>query len=182
MHQDFLDRLRAFIDRRVRFLVVGAYALGVHGRPRATGDWTSGWTPRPTTRAASCCARAVWRPTTQVTCRRFQPTGHRPSDGVTAGADRRPDRIVRLHVVRRGQSDPSGLRPPDAWMSSSARISSRTSEPRAREGPRRHRNAGWVVGNPRKRRRTAAGLRTSSMLVRPSVGSPDDRLSFHGSD
>jgi hypothetical protein len=38
MNQDFLDLLRAFIDRDVRFLVVGAYALGVHGRPRATGD------------------------------------------------------------------------------------------------------------------------------------------------
>ncbi|HET9371102.1 MAG TPA: hypothetical protein VFO19_12670 [Vicinamibacterales bacterium] len=38
MHQDFLDLLRAFIDHDVRFLVVGAYALGVHGRPRATGD------------------------------------------------------------------------------------------------------------------------------------------------
>jgi len=38
MHQDFLDLLRAFIDRNVRFLIVGAYALGVHGRPRATGD------------------------------------------------------------------------------------------------------------------------------------------------
>ena len=37
MHQDFLDLLRAFIDRNVRFLIVGAYALGVHGRPRATG-------------------------------------------------------------------------------------------------------------------------------------------------
>ena len=38
MHQDFLDLLRAFTDRNVRFLVVGAYALAVHGRPRATGD------------------------------------------------------------------------------------------------------------------------------------------------
>ena len=38
MNQDFLDLLRAFIDRDVRFLIVGAYALGVHGRPRATGD------------------------------------------------------------------------------------------------------------------------------------------------
>lgn len=38
MHQDFLDLLRAFIDRNVRFLIVGAYALAVHGRPRATGD------------------------------------------------------------------------------------------------------------------------------------------------
>ena len=38
MHQDFLDLVRAFIDRNVRFLIVGAYALAVHGRPRATGD------------------------------------------------------------------------------------------------------------------------------------------------
>jgi len=38
MNQDFLDLLRAFIDANVRFLIVGAYALGVHGRPRATGD------------------------------------------------------------------------------------------------------------------------------------------------
>jgi hypothetical protein len=38
MNQDFLDLLRAFIAHNVRFLIVGAYALGVHGRPRATGD------------------------------------------------------------------------------------------------------------------------------------------------
>jgi hypothetical protein len=43
MNQDFVDllrafMLRAFIDAEVRFLVVGAYALAHHGRPRATGD------------------------------------------------------------------------------------------------------------------------------------------------
>jgi hypothetical protein len=38
MNQDFLELLRAFIDHNVRFMIVGAYALGVHGRPRATGD------------------------------------------------------------------------------------------------------------------------------------------------
>jgi hypothetical protein len=38
MNQDFVDLLRAFIGHDVRFLVVGAYALAVHGRPRATGD------------------------------------------------------------------------------------------------------------------------------------------------
>jgi len=38
MNPDFVDLLRAFIAADVRFLVVGAYALGVHGRPRATGD------------------------------------------------------------------------------------------------------------------------------------------------
>ncbi len=38
MNQDFLDLLRALCAHDVRFLVVGAYALAVHGRPRATGD------------------------------------------------------------------------------------------------------------------------------------------------
>ena len=35
---DFRDLLRAFVAHDVRFLVVGAYALAVLGRPRATGD------------------------------------------------------------------------------------------------------------------------------------------------
>ena len=38
MNQDFVDLLRAFVDADVRFMVVGAYALALHGRPRATGD------------------------------------------------------------------------------------------------------------------------------------------------
>ncbi|MGE3842077.1 MAG: hypothetical protein AB7I50_10855 [Vicinamibacterales bacterium] len=38
MNPDFVDLLRAFIDADVRFLVVGAYSLAHHGRPRATGD------------------------------------------------------------------------------------------------------------------------------------------------
>jgi len=38
MNPDFLDLLRAFTAAEVRFLIVGAYALGVHGRPRATKD------------------------------------------------------------------------------------------------------------------------------------------------
>ena len=38
MNPDFLDLLRAFVDAEVRFLIVGAYALALHGRPRATGD------------------------------------------------------------------------------------------------------------------------------------------------
>lgn len=37
MNQDFVDLLRAFSEADVRFLVVGAYALAHHGRPRATG-------------------------------------------------------------------------------------------------------------------------------------------------
>lgn len=38
MNQDFVDLLRAFVAADVRFMVVDAYALAVHGRPRATGD------------------------------------------------------------------------------------------------------------------------------------------------
>jgi hypothetical protein len=38
MNQDFVDLLRAFVAADVRFLVVGAYALAHHGRPRATAD------------------------------------------------------------------------------------------------------------------------------------------------
>jgi len=38
MNPDFVDLLRAFIAADVRFLVVGAYALALFGRPRAAGD------------------------------------------------------------------------------------------------------------------------------------------------
>jgi hypothetical protein len=37
MNPDFVDLLRAFTEADVRFMIVGAYALAVHGRPRATG-------------------------------------------------------------------------------------------------------------------------------------------------
>jgi hypothetical protein len=46
MNQDFRDLLREFVDAEVRFLVVGAYALAIHGRPRATGDLDL-WDPTP---------------------------------------------------------------------------------------------------------------------------------------
>lgn len=38
MNDDFQDLLAALVEERVRFLVVGAHALAVHGVPRATGD------------------------------------------------------------------------------------------------------------------------------------------------
>jgi len=38
MNQDFIDFLAALLRADVRFLVVGAHALAVHGVPRATGD------------------------------------------------------------------------------------------------------------------------------------------------
>ena len=38
LNPDFHDMLSALCDEEVDFLLVGAYALAVHGLPRATGD------------------------------------------------------------------------------------------------------------------------------------------------
>jgi len=38
MNRDFADMLSALSDAGADYLVVGAYALAAHGRPRATGD------------------------------------------------------------------------------------------------------------------------------------------------
>jgi hypothetical protein len=38
VNPDFRDMLSAFSDAGVEYLLVGAYALAVHGLPRATGD------------------------------------------------------------------------------------------------------------------------------------------------
>ena len=76
MNQDFLDLLRAFIDGNVRFLIVGAYALGVHGRPRATGDldvWVDP-TPENATRVLSALEQ-FGAPTGQVNAEDFSRPG-----------------------------------------------------------------------------------------------------------
>ncbi len=38
LNEDYKDILQLLLKDKVKFLVVGAYALGVHGYPRATGD------------------------------------------------------------------------------------------------------------------------------------------------
>jgi hypothetical protein len=38
LNEDFLELLSALRDAEARFLVIGAYAVGIHGRPRATKD------------------------------------------------------------------------------------------------------------------------------------------------
>jgi hypothetical protein len=76
MNEDFVDLLRIFSDHSVRFLVVGAYALGVHGRPRATGDldvWVE-----PTAENADRVMRALaafGAPLTEVTTMDFSRPG-----------------------------------------------------------------------------------------------------------
>ncbi|MCX5779036.1 MAG: hypothetical protein NTU66_07475 [Elusimicrobia bacterium] len=38
LNEDYKEMLRILLDNKVKFLIVGAYALGVYGYPRATGD------------------------------------------------------------------------------------------------------------------------------------------------
>ncbi|MBK8173685.1 MAG: nucleotidyl transferase AbiEii/AbiGii toxin family protein [Sandaracinaceae bacterium] len=57
VYPDFADLLRAFVDYRVEFLVVGAHALAVHGHSRATKDLDV-WV-RPSKRNAARLLRAL---------------------------------------------------------------------------------------------------------------------------
>ena len=76
MNQDFLDLLRAFSDRNVRFLIVGAYALGVHGRPRATGDLDVWVDPTPENAANVIAALEQFgAPTAEVSAEDFSRPG-----------------------------------------------------------------------------------------------------------
>lgn len=38
LNSDYKDMLQVLLDHGVKFLLVGAYAMGAHGYPRATGD------------------------------------------------------------------------------------------------------------------------------------------------
>jgi len=38
LNEDYKDILQALADESVRFLLIGAYAMAVHGYPRATMD------------------------------------------------------------------------------------------------------------------------------------------------
>ena len=38
MYQDFLELLRVFEEHKVRYMVIGGYAVGIHAEPRYTKD------------------------------------------------------------------------------------------------------------------------------------------------
>jgi len=59
LNRDYNDMLSALSAEGAEFLIVGAYAVGAHGIPRATGDidiWV-----RPTPENAGCVMRALKR-------------------------------------------------------------------------------------------------------------------------
>ncbi len=52
LNEDYKDMLQALADEKVRFLLVGAYALAAHGYPRATMDIDIWVMPSPENAAA----------------------------------------------------------------------------------------------------------------------------------
>lgn len=59
LNEDYRDMLRALLDEKVDFLLVGAYALAAHGYPRATMDIDIWVMPSPDN--AKAVLRAVRR-------------------------------------------------------------------------------------------------------------------------
>lgn len=103
MNPDFIDLLRAFIVADVRFLVVGAYALAFHGRPRGTGDldvWVDA-TPENASRVLRAL-RTFGAPLQDVAEADFA------TPGITCQIGVAPGRVDLL-------TDLTGLRFVDAW-------------------------------------------------------------------
>jgi len=108
MNQDFVDLLRAFIAREARFLVVGAYALGVHGRPRATGDldvWVEA-TPENAARVV-LALRDFGAPLAEVTADDFSRPGTVFQMGL---APRRIDVLTELTGLAFAEAWPTRVR------------------------------------------------------------------------
>lgn len=79
--RDWSELIESLCSNRVRFLVVGAHALAVHGRPRATGDLDLLVEPTPDN------ARRLGDALTSFGF---------PALGADAGAFSRPDRMATL--------------------------------------------------------------------------------------
>lgn len=76
LNKDYKDILLALSDEKVNFLLVGAYAMAIHGYPRATMDIDIWIMPSP--RNADAVLRALQRfgaPTDNITSEDFQKDG-----------------------------------------------------------------------------------------------------------
>ena len=110
MNPDFVDLLRAFNAANVRFLVVGAYALALHGRPRATGDldiWIDA-TPENAARVMHALA-AFGAPLTDVSVEDFAREAVVYQIGVPPG---RIDILTELTGLTFGEAWPGRIRRP----------------------------------------------------------------------
>lgn len=107
MNQDFLDLLSAFNAAEVRYLVVGAYAVGVHGHPRATKDLDV-WIEASVENAARIMnALATFgAPMENLEARDFE----RPGTGFMMGIPpRRIDVLTQIDGVQFDQVEPRAI-------------------------------------------------------------------------
>jgi hypothetical protein len=108
MNPDFVDLLRAFVAADVRFLIVGAYALALHGRPRATGDLDVWVEPNPANAAKVMQALAAFgAPLTDVSVDDFSRPGVTYQIGVPPG---RIDILTELTGITFAEAWPDRLR------------------------------------------------------------------------
>jgi hypothetical protein len=106
LNEDYRDMLRALSDEKVRFILIGAYALAAHGYPRATMDMDIWVMPSPDN--ADAVLRALQRfgaPSNNLTKEDLQKDGTLFQIGV---APRRIDIITAA----------SGLQFEDAYQNS----------------------------------------------------------------
>ena len=103
MNEDFLDLLTALSDADARFLIVGGYAVAIHGRPRATKDLDI-WVEASEDNAAKVMSalRAFGAPLGDLTEQDLQ----RPGTGFMMG--RPPSRIDVITLI-------DGVAFEDAW-------------------------------------------------------------------
>jgi hypothetical protein len=110
MNPDFVDLLRAFAAADVRFLVVGAYALAVHGRPRATGDLDVWIEPTPENAVRVMRAlESFGAPMTQISEADFAEAGVVYQIGIPPG---RIDILTELTGLSFTEAWPGRLRRP----------------------------------------------------------------------
>jgi hypothetical protein len=60
LNEDYGDMLHALSDEKVRFLLVGAYALAAHGYPRATMDIDIWVLPSPQRVGSGQAKYVIW--------------------------------------------------------------------------------------------------------------------------
>ena len=105
LNEDFRDVLAALLAEHARFMVVGAYAMAVHGVPRATGDLDLWIAPEPEN--ASRVFAALGRFGAPLA-----------TLGVTADDLSRPDRVIQIGLAPRRidvLTSITGLSFEDAW-------------------------------------------------------------------
>lgn len=97
LNEDYRDMLRVLLGNDVRFMVVGAYAMAVHGYPRATGDidiWVE--TNIENSRKIYACIKQFGAPLSDISEQTFTEKGIVFQIGT---APRRIDIITRIDGV-----------------------------------------------------------------------------------